>query len=347
MNLNEKSTLPEDWDNITSVVKQACSGSNNSRAKVELMADLGTEMSIVLKLKVLFPDKESIIYVKKEKKNTEEGILKREYGNLLRFNKLFEQNKSNFSCEELLGYFETDQTLVLKECPGDCFFDLIKQGCGWFAPKKDLSSTLRAAESCGKWLTFVENTSLGVVNTGNTLTKFRQNIDIAEGNIKGNVASSHLMPLFSTCKNLILNHLDTMSVSPNDFYLAHGDFHPGNFFIQDEERVSAIDFQHVGTQLVGYDALYFELQLLLSFGPKNFHPWHIGKLSRGFFLGYGRVLNQNSKQTQIVKAQIVIRALVYLASTCVTGGIIQRFLTMYTVPKLVTWLNKRKSQQSE
>jgi Ser/Thr protein kinase RdoA (MazF antagonist) len=84
----------------------------------------------------------------------------------------------------------------------------------------------------------------------------------------------------------------TLSDRPGRVTGHHGDFWPGNVFL-DDARVEVIDFEGFRDGLPMEDVAYFLLQLELLL-PR--HRRHLGKLRDAFVAGYGGIEDRDALQ---------------------------------------------------
>ncbi len=333
--VNNCTELFDDEKLVYSFVEQVFSEIEGKKIQITFIEDFSTEMSIVIKLNVSHDSFNQCIFIKRERQNHELGILKREFDNLSKLN----QVKSElFNCAEIFAFSEEKNILILKECKGKSFFDLIIHASRWpgqlFFSREIHESTM----AVGRWLKFREECSIAYTSHKYVKDNIQREISEAEENITRSKFKKQVLPLFVRCKNIINDKMDKVIISDNFVYLAHGDFHPGNFFVNNANSVSAIDFQHVEARFIGYDALYFESILLLSFGLFRYNPIFIKKLFRSFLQGYNRKPKENSDLVMLIKAVIVIRALVFLSSTYEPKKTLSKIKNFIDLKKLSYWL---------
>jgi len=302
---------------------------------IEFVADYSTEMSIVFNYAIVENGTHQDVFIKRERIGHEKGILKREYVNLLALNK---QASSKFKCADAIVFSEKNNILVLAKCQGHTFFDLINQTCKWPSLFSLSAQTLKSIMSLGQWLQHREKALTACTTNGQLLDKITQEVNQVEKNLKRYVIKEQSFPLFNQCKKILDENLRNILIDNRNIYLAHGDFHPGNFFTDENQVISAIDFQHVDTKIIGYDALYFEMILLISFGIKRYNPRLINKVLTTFQEGYSRDINTSPEQKSVIKALITMRALVYLSSTFQEKNKISSITTTLDLKKLQKWL---------
>ncbi len=306
----------------------------NDSVTIIFIADFSTAMSIVLNYVIIKDGISNDIFIKRERVGHKQGILEREYENLLTLNKNF---SFQYKCAEIITFSEKENILVLKACQGENVFDLVSKACKWPSLINVPQVTLQSIESLGKWLNYRES-----VSVAHTATKVREKILLetkqVETNLNRYAFKKYSLPLFFKCKTLINDNLSSVLSNNNNTYLAHGDFHPGNFFVDDNQIVSVIDFQHVDDRIIGYDALYFEMILLLSFGVKRYNPLLIRKVLASFQQGYSRNIDNCPHQKLVIKALITMRALVYLSSIYQEENTLSKIINTLDLKKLKNWL---------
>jgi len=308
---------------------------HSDSVSIDFVADYSTAMSIVLNYTIVEDGAIQDVFIKRERVGHEEGILKREYANL---QTLSNQASSQFKCANAIVFSEKDNILVLSKCQGDTFFDLINETCKWPSLFTFSAQTLQSIKSFGQWLQHREKSSAAFTSHEQVLTKIELEINQVEKNLKRYALKEQSFPLFNQCKKVLKENLHNVLINNSNIYLAHGDFHPGNFFVDENQVISAIDFQHVDTKIIGYDALYFEMILIISFGIKRYNPRLINKVLMTFQEGYSRDVNTPPEQKSVVKALITMRALVYLSSTFQEKNKISSITTTLDLKKLQKWL---------
>lgn len=318
--------------NFEAILKAHLTANNNDTVTAEFILDYSTDISFVLKFLVTINQNSFNVFIKSDK--SQNGLLLEEYNNLSNF-KEFHFDSKTFQFPEIIMFSQEDNILALEECQGDLFLDYINQDCKWLSLEKSLRVS-SSAKHLGKWLSYIEKKT--IKNT--PLTDIKRNL-IAEYeeysiNLTTNQTISAINKLHLQCKDLLFKNLDYLN-TPVSTYLSHGDFHPGNFFISGE-KVTAIDFQHSKTRLVGYDALYFDMNLTLSFGIIKFKPNMINNIRLGFEQGYKHNTSNNFNYIEIIKSLIVLRALVYLNSVCVHNKGLSRVSVHIDIKKLHSWL---------
>jgi len=302
---------------------------------INFIADYSTAMSLVFKYAIVENGTLQDVFIKRERVGHEEGILKREYVNLLALNK---QASSQFKCANAIVFSEKDNVLVLTKCQGDTFFDLINEICKWPSLFTFSAQTLKSIMSLGQWLQHREKASTTFTSHEEVRNKIEQEVNQVEKNLQRYAFKEQSFPLFNQCKKILTENLNNILIDNSNIYLAHGDFHPGNFFVDENQVISAIDFQHVDTKIIGYDALYFEMILLISFGIKRYNPRLINQVLTTFQEGYSRDINTLPEQKSVIKALITMRALVYLSSTFQEKNKISSITTTLDLKKLQKWL---------
>ncbi len=230
------------------------------------------------------------------------------------------------------------RVLILKECKGKSFFDSIAQTCRWPGQFFFSDEVHETTVAVGRWLKFGEESSIAYSSHKDVKDNIKKGILEADENISRGEFKRQASPLLVRCKSIINDKIDRVIISDDFVYLAHGDFHPGNFFVNKAKYVSAIDFRHVEVRFIGYDALYFESMLLLSFGFFRYNPLFIKKLYRAFLQGYNRKLEGSSDLVMLIKAVIVIRALVFLSSTYEPQKALSKIKHAIDLKKLNDWL---------
>ena len=113
-----------------------------------------------------------------------------------------------------------------------------------------------------KWLARLHTLQL-TIHSNNRLL-----LSIENEEKKFNVWSKHLTDLypdFARRVNRILSQIlqkEKSVINPRNFVLIHGDFHPGNIFVDDEDNLTVIDFEKSCMFDPTFDLAYFITKLL-------------------------------------------------------------------------------------
>jgi len=338
---NNERPHEHDFEKITELLKTHVATYRNSNSlSLEPCEARKTLLNDVVKCRIHDADKQSDIYVKFEKVLTEGESLQDEFNNIIKFRSLFDSTKPQFDCVEPLFYNNDHPTvLVLKECAGDNVLDIIDKGCRWFTPAKHDEYAIEAAEAMGRWLNHLETASLGIEKPIDVYNRVKKSAENAGEKIYARNSGDAAISIVKSCLKDMGGAMEKMKEMEDKIYLAHGDFHPGNFFaVGKQPGITAIDFQLARPQFVGYDALYFEQALLMSFGPSKFSPYSIRKILDAFWQGYNRSLDDPLWLKRLLKSQLVLRALIYLSTISQTGGVLRRFVNLLDIYKLRRWL---------
>ncbi len=306
---------------------------------LRVVGDYSTPLSIVWRVAVESDNENRFVFIKRERKDTEDAILKREYENIVRFSSFYKDQHLHIS--NLIFFSEENNLLILNECRGETFLEVIKRECGWLDTVVDGKLVYDSAQAIGYWLNEHEEKT----SQCSSKIEILENIELEISNYESRLLNSNIykkiLPLLELCKSILNCNLEKSICSDSLIYFAHGDFHPGNIFVDKDLDVHLIDFQHVGPRIIGYDALYFELTLLLSFGPSRYSYFRISETLKSFYKGYKRGLKPLVLQIPVLKALIVLRTLVYLSSISGTNNLLSRLACEIDLGKLNNWLKKQ------
>jgi Ser/Thr protein kinase RdoA (MazF antagonist) len=198
----------------------------------------------------------------------------------------------------------------------------------------NMSTIASHARSLGLWLSHYES------NTQESCSESFEDTVLADFDQYAKVLSNSqvnksIQKLFVECEAQFTKQLKQLEY-PVNTYLAHGDFHPGNFFI-DGDKVTAIDFQQGKRMLNGYDALYCELNSFLSFGVSKYRPSAMKIIRSSFLDGYNE--SGDLSYSGLLKPLIVVRALVYLSTIALQRpGLSSYLLARLDMKTASSWL---------
>lgn len=239
---------------------------------------------------------------------------KDEFSKTCRLRSLFKSASPQFDCVEPLTYYETPKAIVFRACRGESFFDKIRKSCSWMSGAS-LADALNASEAVGRWLRYLETVSWRDQYEPRAWKTIKVEALTARDTIKRKGSSVWSNELADLCLQTISSA--SVEASREIVYLAHGDFHPQNVFIEKGTKplVTAIDCKLSNTRLIGHDALTLQFYLTNSFGPHRYAPWRIRRVWTSFLVGYGRELNLKSDLIKCTRALLLLNYLVFLTTS--------------------------------
>lgn len=322
--------LPRDVEN--SILKEV-KYKFKSDAKLNFTADFSTDMSHVFQYDLSFGGQTHVIYVKSDK--AQKGLLCKEYNNLCLFSKV--QGSSHFKTPTLLSYISETETMALFECEGELVRHLMVKHCKR-SLRKENGVVSSAVNRVGAWLNYYQEQSAMEIPWSKAAVTVLQECNEYESSLMADEVHPVIWQAFCKIKANLTATLASATGNAN-VALSHGDCHLGNFYVT-EEGITALDFQHSKVRLSGYDALYFDATLRLSFGITKYRRSNIVKIRDAFFQGYAADLNTESMQYRVVKMNVALRVLVYLQTVSESLSFGLRFLTRVDVIKLMRWLEE-------
>lgn len=297
---------------------------------ITYIADYSTEISYVFKFSIQAGSSVKTIFTKMDKYNS--GLVLEEYNNLCNVKKL-NLTSRQFRVPEIALFDEENGILGSEECKGLLFLELINNHCKWRSSGQ-LENIPSFATSVGSWLSYYEKNTQKK-SSSNFKETLIDEFNLYTQHLTNMFTDKSISRLFLKCKDRFFEELKELEY-PANTYLSHGDFHPGNFFIEGQD-VTAIDFQQSKRRLNGYDAIYFEMNSLLSFGPLNYRPKYMALIQSSFSAGY----NSSIEYEKLLKPLVIARALVYLNTIGFSKGNFFSYLSVnIDIRKLTYWLNK-------
>lgn len=305
----------------------------NTDAELNFMADFSTRMSHVFQYQLVHGGTPDIIYVKSDK--AQKGLLNREYKNLCLFKEV--EGHSHFKVPKILSYFDENETMALFECEGELIRKLMVRNCKR-SLRKENGLVSSAVNRMGAWLNYYQGKTSKQVPWSEASKTILQECNEYEASLLADEVHPAIWQAFSSIKTRLTQAI-AQATGNATVALSHGDCHLGNFYVTDDD-ITALDFQHSKVRLAGYDAMYFDATLKLSFGITKYRPANIAKIREAFFQGYDGEFNCDSLQTQILKMNVALRVLVYLQTVSESLSFGLGFLTRVDLTKLINWLNE-------
>jgi hypothetical protein len=303
---------------------------HHQQVSVSYVGDYSTDISHVFKFSLGTSSGDITVFAKIDKNDS--GLVVEEYENISAIKRLGIENEK-YKIPEIALFDRGQGILALKECRGTLFLDYIRSQCMWRS-KGNMHTISSYAKSLGLWLSHYEShtqESCAAAFEEAITADFDQYAEV----LRSSWANESIWKLFLKCEAQFFEELRRLEY-PVSTYLSHGDFHPGNFFIEGE-KVTAIDFQQGKRMLNGYDALYCELNSLLSFGLTKYRPAAMKMIRSSFLEGYHE--NGDLSYRGILKPMIVVRALVYLSTVVLQRpGLFSYLLARLDMKTASSWL---------
>ena len=283
------------------------------------------------------------IFIKINSSGSEENKVHQEFLKTIAFRRFFEDSRPLFDSVEVLGYYEVSQAIALHGCRGDSLLASMQASCSWTAPSRLFADTLERADAVGRWLAYLERRTTEAGDPHEVADAMYAAAEEAVDRIRRHAFFRSTGPFVDLCRRTI--EAIAPFASTNSIYIAHGDFHPGNFFVTDgtKRSVTAIDLTLSGPQFLGFDAVYFELQLLHFFSIRRYRPDRIRQVLRAFCWGYGRKIDPTSPTIRALRALLALKSLVYLSTIAASSSMLTKLSYCVDEAFLSSWTRRALS----
>lgn len=334
---------PELAPSAFDLIAASCAYGSEALVDVRIEAHERTLLNDVLRCCVESTNGVSHAYLKIERAPGSSDSLAREYQTILALRTTFASLRPAFDCVEPLAFHSgSPGMLLLRECPGNSLHRILRSS--WSAAAASAAGIVAAARATGQWVRHLEARSIKTGSHETVALQMLRAAEVAERRLHEKGALRRNAALVRRCRSLIQAAADSKHRCA--VYTAHGDMHPQNVFVADPgPRICVIDFQLSGPQFIGFDALYFELSLLLSYGPRRLRGAHSRSVLSAFWAGYGRQSELDPIVRSGLKAHLVLRTLVYLAGNAREAGWLRRIAFRIDVRKLYRWLDAEPTLQ--
>lgn len=281
------------------------------------------------------------IFIKIERDYGPNQSLEQEFKKTRMFRKFFVSSEPKFDSVEAISYSkERTPAIVFRGCKGKSLFEAINASCRWLSLSSRLKETLKKAEAVGQWLRYLETSSANTTDPISTWEELLAHAKAAKQRIRAMGLFGSNEAAIDDCRQII-ESAESQAASYKT-YMAHGDFHPENIFVTEGpiRCVTTIDLMLSQPRFVGYDALYFEHNLIHNFGPYRYRPSRIRAVLKAFKRGYGWDIDLGSKVVHSIRAHFVLRSFVYLSTIAMESSRIYKWIGKAEIRKLHRWLNK-------
>lgn len=328
---------PELNRSVVDLIAASSAYGGDSGLDVRIESRQRTLRNDVLRCRVLSSGGPSRVYVKIERSTGGPNTLEREYRTLTSFRSAFASLRPRFDCVEPLAFQSGPPgMLLLAECRGTSLHRVFRRSWGSLVPYSELDAA--AVCATGQWVRHLEERSIGSDGGEAVALRLQEAADRAERRIRGAGNADRISSLVRRCRDLIDTLVASTPASP--VYSAHGDLHPQNIFVSaPEHRVCVIDFQQSSPRFVGYDALYFELSVLLGYGRLRIGRARLRRLLSPFWTGYGRKPEVDPLVYSGLRAHLVLRMLAYLSSNARRAGCLRRLAFRADLQTIHEWFD--------
>ncbi len=233
-----------------------------------------------------------------------------------------------FDTAPVLACHDHPPMLIYAAAKGDSLFATIHRSCERFSSELN-HRAMAHAHAAGQWVRATEAKS---APSGSPFTVAQHMINEAETavrQIRERRYHEAFGPAMRQCIEAISSLADHL---PTDrIVLAHGDLHPENLFITDDDQphITAIDAALSRPQFAGYDARYFCHHLNCSFSHIRYRPAALDQVRAAFIEGYGQPVDIDTPIARAQQALNVLRSLRYLTSLGERGNALRRIWSQW------------------
>ncbi len=309
---------------------------------VELVRVNCTLLNYVLQMRIAAGGRVFDVYVKTSGEGDLSQVLADEYQRTVALSEHFVEAQPGLNSVQIIAYHDEPQMLVLLGALGDTLLDAMRCECRlWHTGS--IQCVTQRANMVGHWVKQLENSSVEVGNGRDVHLVMMRTAREAAQRIDRCGFASGLRETAEQCVRIIEAATDAAANEPT--YLAHGDLHPQNILITDDQlpRVTVIDAALSRPQWLGFDALTFAHHIAFSFRPPRYRLSFLKNIIAGFNEGYGCIPDENSAIANAIRAALTLNSLAYLASIANRFGIFRkcqchmdaRVLTRYVATQLV------------
>ncbi len=312
---------------------------------VELIRTKHTLVNQVLQINVNVGIEKFDVYVKKSSDGTTNRLLANEYHRSIELAKYFNDTRPAFGIAQVIAYHDEPQMLVLQGVKGTTLLETIQHECRYWRTG-DIEYVAACANQAGRWAKQLEESSQHVGNGNDVYEVMIQTALDAIRRIDKQDSAPVVHATSQQCIRIIKAAADAATDMPT--YLAHGDLHPQNIIITDDNmhNITVIDMALSRPQWLGFDALSFAHHIRFSFRTPRYRPTALKHMMAGFNKGYDRNMSSNSPTANAIRASLVLNSLAYLTGAD-QGGIFRRLqchmdkrtLTHYIATKIADELN--------
>lgn len=334
---------PELNRSVFDLIAASSAYSGESGLAVRIEARQRTLRNDVLRCRVHSSSGPSRVYVKIERSAGGPNTLEREYRTLTHFRNAFASLRPRFDCVEPLAFQSGPPgMLLLRECAGTSLHHLLRRS--WLTRFSEVHAA--AVRATGHWVRHLEERSIGAAHPESVALWLQETANKSERRIRQAGMIDQLSLLVRRCRDLIDTFVASSPASP--VYSAHGDLHPQNIFVSAADlRVCVIDFQQSSPRFIGYDALSFELSVLLGYGRLQIGRARLRRLLSAFWTGYGRNPDVNPLVCSGLRAHLVLRMLAYLSSNARSGGWLRRLAFRADLKRIHEWFDAEPAPTSD